>query len=49
MIDRGYVRRACGDAARGAYATLTLSPEGLDLSNAILAAILRLPGEHQSM
>lgn len=41
MIDRGYVRRA--------YATLTLSPEGLDLSNAILATILRLPGEHQSM
>ena len=56
MIERGYVRRAYpgrvrrahGDCARGAYATLTLSPEGLDLSNAILAAILRLPGEHQS-
>ena len=41
MIDRGYVRRA--------YATLSLSPDGLDLSNGILAAILRLPGEHQSM
>jgi hypothetical protein len=42
------VRGAHGDSAPGAYATLTLSPEGLDLSNAILAAILRLPGEHQS-
>lgn len=45
MIDRGYVQRGYG---RG-YATLWLSPDGLDLSNAILAAILRLPGEHQSM
>lgn len=41
LIDQGFVRRA--------YATLSLSPDGLDLSNAILAAILRLPGEHQSM
>ncbi|MCJ7796059.1 MAG: radical SAM family heme chaperone HemW [Thermoleophilia bacterium] len=41
MIERGYVRRA--------YATLSLSPNGLDLSSAILATILRLPGEHQSM
>jgi len=49
MVDQGYVRRACRGSGRGAYATLTLSPEGLDLSNAILAAILRLPGEHQSM
>ena len=48
MIDRGYVRRACRGSGRRPYATLTLSPEGLDLSNAILATILRLPGEHQS-
>jgi len=40
MVDRGLLRRA--------YATLSLSPDGLDLSNAILATILRLPGEHQS-
>lgn len=44
MIERGYLQRGC---ERG-YATLWLSSDGLDLSNAILAAILRLPGEHQS-
>jgi hypothetical protein len=49
MIDRGYVRRACRGSVRRAYATLSLSPDGLDLSNGILATILRLPGEHQSM
>ncbi len=36
MVSQGYLRRAC--------ATLSMSPGGLDLSSAVLAAILRLPG-----